>query len=283
MQINNENLKVAYIEFQERLTEVKRYIKFVNALETQYFDDELIVLEKEDVMIDIESALLGLNLRDTKDDIRVLHHKINDNHYAYIDRELLQTLKASSYLLLYNLLESTMAEAINAIHETIKDEGHQITDLSSQIHKIILASFQKALSADKIDAMFKNNQDVRDELLTMGHNKRNLFSGNIDADVITKFCKKYGFEPYPCDDEQGNKKKYDTKIIREIRTKRNNLAHGSESFEQCGRSIVYGSLLEKLSSTEAILLAVFQGITKFLDDKKYLRTPPQQTQANNFP
>lgn len=283
MQINNENLKVAYIEFQERLTEVKRYIKFVNALETQYFDDELIVLEKEDVMIDIESALLGLNLRDTKDDIRVLHHKINDNHYAHIDRELLQTLKASSYLLLYNLLESTMAEAINAIHETIKDEGHQITDLSSQIHKIILASFQKALSADKIDAMFKNNQDVRDELLTMGHNKRNLFSGNIDADVITKFCKKYGFEPYPCDDEQGNKKKYDTKIIREIRTKRNNLAHGSESFEQCGRSIVYGSLLEKLSSTEAILLAVFQGITKFLDDKKYLRTPPQQTQANNFP
>lgn len=283
MQINNENLKVAYIEFQERLTEVKRYIKFVNALETQYFDDELIVLEKEDVMIDIESALLGLNLRDTKDDIRVLHHKINDNHYAHIDRELLQTLKASSYLLLYNLLESTMAEAINAIHETIKDEGHQITDLSSQIHKIILASFQKALSADKIDAMFKNNQDVRDELLTMGHNKRNLFSGNIDADVITKFCKKYGFEPYPCDDEQGNKKKYDTKIIREIRTKRNNLAHGSESFEQCGRSIVYGSLLEKLNSTEAILLAVFQGITKFLDDKKYLRTPPQQTQANNFP
>lgn len=283
MQINNENLKVAYIEFQERLTEVKRYIKFVNALETQYVDDELIVLEKEDVMIDIESALLGLNLRDTKDDIRVLHHKINDNHYAHIDRELLQTLKASSYLLLYNLLESTMAEAINAIHETIKDEGHQITDLSSQIHKIILASFQKALSADKIDAMFKNNQDVRDELLTMGHNKRNLFSGNIDADVITKFCKKYGFEPYPCDDEQGNKKKYDTKIIREIRTKRNNLAHGSESFEQCGRSIVYGSLLEKLSSTEAILLAVFQGITKFLDDKKYLRTPPQQTQANNFP
>lgn len=283
MQINNENLDVAYMEFQERLTEVKRYIKFVNALETQYVDDELIVLEKEDVMIDIESALLGLNLRDTKDDIRVLHHKINDNHYAYIGRELLQTLKASSYLLLYNLLESTMAEAINAIHETIKDEGHQITDLSSQIHKIILASFQKALSADKIDAMFKNNQDVRDELLTMGHNKRNLFSGNIDADVITKFCKKYGFEPYPCDDEQGNKKKYDTKIIREIRTKRNNLAHGSESFEQCGRSIVYGSLLEKLSSTEAILLAVFQGITKFLDDKKYLRTPPQQTQANNFP
>lgn len=272
MQINNPNLKVAYLEFQDRLAEVTRYINFVDNMDTKHIFDEFVILEKEEMILDLQSASLSLTLTDTKQAIRIIHNKINDADI--INRDLLKTLRASSYLLLYNLLESTMAETINAIHTTIADEQLQITDLSAQLHRIILLSLQKGLSEKKINQLSQSNQDIRDIVLTLGYDKRKLFNGNIDIDVINDFCKRYGFKPYPHQDASGKKLLYDSSVIEEIRRKRNSLAHGSESFSQCGQNIVVGSLGEKLKNVEAVLMAVFEGLNKFLEKKKYLRNPP---------
>lgn len=248
MQISNANLQFAYENFETRLQEVKNYVLFVKKL------------------ADITSPSV------------INEHHINPNGYvdhptfpSYpIDRELQKTLRASTYLLLYNLMESTMSESIDAIHETIKEEGHSLLDLSEKLHKVILQSFSKGLTEEKVSELSRDNGDIRERLLDLGYDKRKLFSGNIDCGVIEKYCKKYGINvlPYRHDDTP---LLWDTEVIKAIKQKRNSLAHGSESFAQCGQNMPVDTIDDNLQSVEAVLMGVFNGLNDFLTRQKYLR------------
>ncbi|SLJ84461.1 MAE_28990/MAE_18760 family HEPN-like nuclease [Psychrobacter sp. DAB_AL43B] len=292
MQINNVHLKIAYVEFLSRLTEVKNYVNFVNSIDQNYIGDKLII-DKDDLLLDLgilsadiqyvdidalsakygEENSLEENIDSLKISVESISNKLQDVNLVEVNREIQKTLRASSYLLLYNILESTMSEAINAIHETISIERVDITDLSEKIHKVVLTSFKKALSNEKVSDFSKRNADVRETIMSLGYDKKKIFSGNIDADIINEYCNKYGFEPFPYTTEENDRLLYNKSVIQEIKLKRNNLAHGNESFESCGQGMVVGSLKGKLDNVEAILLAVFNGLNNFLESKRYLRNP----------
>ena len=106
IKIQNRYLKVAYEEFEIRLHEVESYIDFVEKIST--IDDPCLTSSKPD---------------------------FSEAPYE-INRELTKTLRASSYLMLYNLLESTMSNAIDSIYETIKSEQCDIMNLSKNCIKL---------------------------------------------------------------------------------------------------------------------------------------------------
>lgn len=241
LQINNQYLKLAYDEFCIRLRETESYILFVQKVST---------MDKPHLCSDSESSSIK-------------------NTYE-IDRELTKTLRASSYLMLYNLLESTMSNAIDAIHETIKSENRDIMDLSENLHKIILTNLQKGLSDNIINELSKHHKDHREDLFNIGYNKKKLFSGNVDCDIIKQYCRRYGFTTHPVESIDG-KLTWDPKVIKEIKQKRNNLAHGSESFADCGQQIVIDTLHSNLEHVKAVLLGVFYGLNKYIDEKAYLK------------
>ena len=74
---------------------------------------------------------------------------------------------------------------------------------------------------------------------------------------------KYRFIVYLC-----------AKIIKIIKNKRNDLAHGSISFEQCGQNIPLFSMQENYRHASNALLALFNGINSYLDQQKYLKASP---------
>lgn len=238
--IHNQYLKPAYDEFKTRLSETESYILFV----------QKISLMSKPHLISEENS--------------------TSEKFDEIDRELITTLRASSYLMLYNLLESTMSEAIDAIHATIKAENRDIMDLSENLHKIILTNLQKGLSESKISELSKNHEDHREDLFNIGYNKKKLFSGNIDCEIIDQYCRRYGFKLYPVGDNN-DKLIWDPEVIREIKQKRNNLAHGSESFVTCGKKMVVDNLYSNLEHVKAVLLGVFYGIDKYLNEGAYLK------------
>lgn len=170
-----------------------------------------------------------------------------------------------------------MSEAINAIHETIKDEQRDILDLSEKLHRVILTSFQRGLTESKIGEYAKTNQDIRNNLLDLGYDKQRLFSGNIDCVIIDDYCKRYGFQAYIYREDGTTPLQWDPEIIKNIKKKRNELAHGSVSFAECGQNIVIDTIHNNLENVYAVLMAVFNGLNYFLETKRYLRTPPQQT------
>lgn len=241
MQIENQHLLFAYENFETRLQEVKEFISFVK-------------------------SMADMSLPSLIDDNK------NPKVAIAISRDLQKTLRASTYLLLYNLMESTMSETINAIHETIKHERIDILDLSKNLHKVILISFQRGLTESKINDYSKNNKDIRDNLLDLGYDKQRLFSGNIDCAVINDYCRKYGFKTYVYK-ENDIPLTWNVESIKGIKKKRNALAHGSESFAQCGQNTVVDAINNNLDNVFAVLMAVFNGLNHFLKTKKYLRSP----------
>lgn len=246
MQIDNQHLLFAYQNFATRLEEVKEYIAHVQ------------------LIADMNIPIL-------------LDKHLPNQQYIPISRDLQKTLRASTYLLLYNLMESTMSEAINAIHETIKDEQRDILELSEKLHRVILKSFQRGLTESKIGEYAKSNQDIRKNLLDLGYDKQRLFSGNIDCVIIDDYCKRYGFQTYPYKKDGTIALQWKADIIKNIKKKRNALAHGSLSFAECGKEMVVDTIPDDLDNVYAVLMAVFNGLNRFLNTQQYLRNPPQQT------
>lgn len=268
MEITNNHLLFSYENFQNRLNEVTEYLNFVMKMADM---DRPVLVDNPTITTDnlwSYSATASYVLSSP----RRRYTLRNENS---ISRDLQKTLRASTYLLLYNLIESTMSEAINAVHETIQEENLSLTDLSENLHKVILSSFQKGLTESKIGEFASQNIDPRDSFLNLGYDKKRLFSGNIDYEVISKFCKKYGVKlnvyKIRNDDDLETPLIWDKDIIKNIRRKRNSLAHGSESFVECGQNMPIDSMNKNLDNVFAVLMAVFNGLNDFLNNSKYLR------------
>lgn len=295
MQISNANLQFAYENFQTRLQEVKNYILLVKKLADisspavseeryieKYIDDKLNSSLNFNSLFPIQRRVVDpLQQRTETDSLDWINgltigpqstRRPTRSDFAChkIDRELQKTLRASTYLLLYNLMESTMSESINAIHETIRDENRNLLELSEKLHKVILQSFSKGLTNEKVSEFSRDNADIRDRIFDLGYDKKKLFSGNIDCGVIDEYCKKYDIRisPYKIDSQP---LLWNPDKIEHIRKKRNSLAHGSESFAQCGQNMPIDSIDDNLQSVEAVLMGVFNGLNNFLTRQKYLR------------
>lgn len=106
-----------------------------------------------------------------------------------IDSELLKTLKASGFLLLYNLVESTMRNVIEAIFDQLKSADVSYDQIRPELKKIVLRNLKKR-NPDKI---FLSITSISVDIITAGFDKEDLFSGNIDGRKIRDTAIEYGF------------------------------------------------------------------------------------------
>lgn len=240
LQITNQFLQNVYIDFVIRCEEIERYIAFVDILDNG----------NHNVLSQIQT----------------------NTHLPFtymIDRELHKTLRASTYLLIYNILESTMSDALDSVHETLVSENVDYMMLNDNLKNIILSNIRKGLSEQSIRDILISNIDIRAIFLSHGYNKKDLLNGNLDVRVVKEFAVRYGFSIDPVDKKAGV---YKPEVIREIKDQRNALAHGAISFEQCGHGIPIFTLKNKFENAKKLLLAVFNGLDDLLSQKKYLKT-----------
>lgn len=184
------------------------------------------------------------------------------------------TLKASGILLLYNLLESTVIMAIDYIHIAISTEDNLIyQDAIDEIKKIwIECRYNNFKNQDDgAEQLLKHMQDIiNDRIVIFDSNDRKReylnklkgvnFSGKIDAQQIRKFAKKYGFEV---------NKRVEGKRLIQIKAKRNQLAHGELSFNDCGTIYTFSELMQFKKETVLFLKEFLLKVEKYLNHKKY--------------
>ena len=238
--ITNPHLLAAFDEFNDKCSEIERFLSLVDDLDGG--TDNHLLYKADD------------NLWNTKP----------------ISREVQKTLRASCYLLVYNLLESTTCDALDSIHQTLSSEQTDLQDLSDKLKKIIFANLKEGLGDKGVQQIIEQQIDLRIAIMNHGYNKRSFLSGNFDIVAIKKIEKRYGFTVHVVDGKNGI---YDPQIIKNIKHKRNALAHGSESFEQCGQNIPVFSMQEKYRHSKNTLMALFNGINNFINDRKYLSLP----------
>src|SRR4028118_1710438 len=123
--------------------------------------------EVHDYFIFIESLL--------KETTKLVEVDSAGNHTnKTLDPELAKTLKANGFLLLYNLVESTMRNAIEAIFDEFKNQAISFDQLKPEIKMIVLQNLKNRspkkihlqinqISIDIITATFEREELFRSE------------------------------------------------------------------------------------------------------------------------
>jgi len=171
---------------------------------------------------------------------------------------------ANTFLLLYNLIESTIRNSILEIYSKIEDEELTYINLSVKIKQIWLHKKKKTLlNSDeenkRIEKKLENiiEEIINTEIIILTSEDIHI-SGNIDAQEIRNLAKKIGFE-----------QSMNGRDLVSIKEKRNRLAHGEHTFHDVGKDFTYGDLNSYKENTFLHLEDVISKIETFINEKKY--------------
>ena len=190
-----------------------------------------------------------------------------------VDSDLQKILKSHCYLLLYNLVESSIRNGITAIHDVILIEQLTYKNLSPKIKRLWLLndkskSFRdsyitKDSVADNLQKLIKSVLD--DEMVSL--DPYNIpISGNLDAKTIKELIDMYGFFG-----NLGVASKEIDDILNFVVKIRCDLAHGNVSF--CDASsqslITWSKLVDDKDKLVKYLTHLLNNIDDYIDKKKY--------------
>jgi len=121
--------------------------------------------------------------------------------YARCGEDLLKILKANTFLILYNLIESSIRNGVAKIYDAVRSDGMSYVDICQQL-KVIWVHKQFAPDEGrKIENNAKRLMELIDSVLTaelVSLDARDLpIAGNVDADQIRILADKYGFQFAP--------------------------------------------------------------------------------------
>jgi len=188
-----------------------------------------------------------------------------------VDSDLQKILKSHCYLLLYNLVESSIRNGITAIHDVILIEQLTYKDLSPKIKKMwclndLSKSFtdsyiKKDTVADNLHKLLKSVLD--DEMVSL--NTSNIpISGNLDATTIKGLIDMYGFVG-----NVGVPSREINPILNRLVKVRCDLAHGNVSFCDASNQISWSKLVDDKDKLVIYLTHMLNNINDYIDSKKY--------------
>ncbi|MEM7725039.1 MAG: MAE_28990/MAE_18760 family HEPN-like nuclease [Cyanobacteria bacterium P01_A01_bin.45] len=186
------------------------------------------------------------------------HFKIKN-----IDVNLEKTLKATGFLLLYNLIESTIRSAIEAIFDDMRSQNISFDDLREEIKKIVIENFKKNKSSDKL---LNNISNIALDIISVSFDEEKIFSGNIDAKRIKNTAKDYGFSY-----KTNAQKTQNGDDLLKIKENRKNLSHGFKSFAEVGKDATADELLKIKKRVICYLREISQNIESYISNKEYLK------------
>jgi len=229
-------------DFNERATEVSKYFYFLKDLEQR----------------SIQLSMGNANNPTTKP----------------IDDDLEKTLKAAGYLLLYNLVEATMRNAIEAIFDELKTQGVSFDDVREEIKKIVINNL-KDKDNKSTQYILETVQNISVDIISVTFNKNRLFSGNVDALKIRKTAEIYGFSS-----TTNNDKTRDGSDLLTVKTNRNDLAHGFKTFEEVGKKATADDLLKIKKGVISYLREILENIETYISNKEYLQINVENSENN---
>lgn len=188
----------------------------------------------------------------------------------FLNKQLETIVKANALLMLYNLVESTFVNSIEYLYNALKDDKITYLTTSSEIqqiwlnHKFYNAYDKKAhfdtykSTAEKIVNLIISNAPL--EL----NRKATNVSGNLDADKIRNVCKDHGI---PFETPKGC---HGGETLAKLKEQRNQLAHGTISFAECGRELTTTDVYNIKKEVVIFLQGFIGAIEAYYHNKAYV-------------
>jgi len=177
-------------------------------------------------------------------------------------------LKANLFLLLYNLIESSFKKALENICIQITNDEITYIDVIPEIRKIWITKQYKNFESgcviprevQKSEFIMNKIDDIAQDIISIEFD--NKLSGNVTTSQIQKLTIQYGLQS----EEISNREATSLYVIK---NKRNNLAHGNESFSECGRGKTVEELKDIQIESIDYMRFILTNIQAFLTNKKY--------------
>lgn len=184
------------------------------------------------------------------------------------NRECQKILRANFYLILYNLVESTLNSIISVVKDTVNDEKVPLERLVTSLFNLHIGGLYKNVTSQN------RILEISKDLFRKTANKENVLleklgfntSGNVDYVYFQKVVNAIGCRGRLVIDENRVK-------IAMDRTKnhRNKLAHGNWSFSNAGSLLTLSQIKEDHQCIVEYLNQSLHNLESFLDDKKYIK------------
>lgn len=174
----------------------------------------------------------------------------------------LHTLRAGTFLVLYNLIEATTRGAIEAIHDNIVSMEVAFSDLSLELRKEVIARFKKRADPSVNHTM--ENFPSTFVAIALALDEETKLSGSVDARKIRELAERYGFSH-----DTNRLKTWNGSDLVTIKSNRNDLAHGLKSFEDVGRRYPSGELMLISKRTMRYMTEISENISTFIDRQDY--------------
>lgn len=193
-----------------------------------------------------------------------------EQSYTFQSDDFLKMIKANALLMIYNLVESSIMGGILEIYDQLKTSSYSYNDVRREI-KDIWFSFKFNQVYDKKahynsyreKALEIINEIINGEVIELSRKATDI-SGNLDSKKIRQLCKDHGIT-YTLDSNcRGGC------VLDDVKEKRNNLAHGTISFVECGRDYSFEGLIKIKEETIIYLDGIIAGMKSYYDEKKYL-------------
>lgn len=228
------------MRFRDRAAEVEHYFKLLSAVE-----DALVAR--------------GAAWRDGRKKLpRVLGEDLS-----------LKLMKATAFLLMYNLVEATVRDSIESIWRAVGTSNAQVLELLPSMREIWIGSEFKRKDAFSASAETYKSvtigilSSVSEGKIPSIEFKRVTGGGNIDHDVIKRMCVTHGLQFSPPKNARNGVD------LSTVKGRRNVLAHGEQSFEEIGSSHATSDLIDIKGRSVAYLRQYVRRVDRYISQSAF--------------
>lgn len=184
----------------------------------------------------------------------------------YSSDEFLKILKANALLMIYNLVESTVMGGILEIYDKFKQDGFTYSTVSKEIKDIWFSyKFKQVYDTTAHYHSYREkaleivNAIMVGEIIELDRKAADI-SGNLDAQQIRNVCKEHGIQFTTEESCRGGV------VLQTVKDRRNDLAHGTLSFAECGRDYTVNDLESIKDETVIFLRGLLEGMELYYNE-----------------
>lgn len=188
----------------------------------------------------------------------------------YCNDDFVKILKANTLIMSYNLVESTVMGGILEIYDKLKQDGLTYSGVRKEIQDIWFSyKFSQVYDPNSHFNSYKGkaleivNSILTGEVIELDR-KATAISGNLDAQQIRNVCSDHGIVFQPGAGCRGGM------ALETVKERRNDLAHGTLSFAECGRDYSIDDLKTIKDETVLFLQGLLDGMKRYYDEKQYI-------------
>jgi len=182
----------------------------------------------------------------------------------------IDTLRSTAYLLLYNLIESTIYNSMTTIFDEIKDCELKYSEVIDDVQKYWLNNIYKHNDNKKketiIETIINIANKISSEIIQLSSNEIN-YGGSLDAQKIFATAKSMKIDINNIHFIY-DKNKHGESLV-DVKKKRNWLAHGEKSFIEVGSTSTYNQLKDSKNYICDFLDEFIKSVETYITNKHF--------------